>query len=81
MPPGGGRGRPRHPRRRGRAPPPTCPTAAGTALLDVARTAFVDGMQVTAAVAAVLALLLAAAALVALRTPAAEPAAAQPMPC
>ncbi len=57
------------------------PTPAGTALLDAARTAFVEGLQVTAAGAAVLALLLAAAALVALRTPAAEPAAAQPMPC
>jgi DHA2 family multidrug resistance protein-like MFS transporter len=48
------------------------PAPVGSALLDAARGAFVAGMQVTAAGAAVLALVLAGVVLVALRTPAEE---------
>ena len=56
------------------------PTPAAATLLDAARSAFVEGVQVTAAGAAVLALVLAGFAFVALRTPAETPA-AEPVPC
>jgi DHA2 family multidrug resistance protein-like MFS transporter len=56
------------------------PAPVASALLDAARAAFVDGMQITAAGAAVLALALAGLALFALRTPAEEPV-AEPALC
>ncbi len=56
------------------------PAPAASALLDAARAAFVDGMQITAAGAAVLALVLAGLALFALRTPAEEPV-LEPVAC
>jgi DHA2 family multidrug resistance protein-like MFS transporter len=61
------------------------PGPAGTALLDAAREAFVTGLHLTSAVAAVIAFGIAALAAVALRRPVAatgvEPPAAQPVPC
>jgi DHA2 family multidrug resistance protein-like MFS transporter len=59
------------------------PGPAGTALLDAARTAFVSGLHLTSAVAAVIAVGLAVLAAVALREPAAAPVpgAAEPVSC